>query len=435
MLADNVKIQTHIHQLRDNIFSNSQTRRQLARFGLFAMIYCLLIFYFGQRVWQSFDFTISLPVYLLALAALALVLPVAAYLLDQGREARLLPQIIAYAGFYWTAFFFYAIILLTGLDLIRMLDQLSGYQLLPTWFMPSQRLSINLVVAVTFLLLAVGTFLARTPRITSFILKVDKPMPRSRPLRIALLSDIHYGSLVSTADLSLLCSRIRTQQPDLILLAGDLIDNSLQLVRQTDFIAQISGLQAPLGIYAVLGNHELVNADKQEIVNFYRAGGIRVLQDETVVLDDQLILAGRNERQTEFSGRLQQHSPSCLLDGINQNLPVILMQHQPAELDLLEQSGVDIALAGHTHRGQLFPLNLLNWRRFGQTGRYKRFGQMQSIISSGYGTWGPPIRLGSRSEIVIIDLQGQPETDQPIAAEILPASAADLLAGRSRSTL
>lgn len=405
MFTDNVKVQTHFQHIRENISSDVKTRQQLVWYGSAALIYCLLNVYLGLRIWQAFGQQINLAVYIFVLAGIALILPIAAYLLDQGRDARAIPKIIAYAGFYWTGFLLYSVLLMGLMDFFRILNRLS--HILPAESPVNFRTAVFLVIALTFVILAIGTLLARRPRITGYLLQVDKTLARTRPLRIALLSDIHYGSLVSTANLSILCRKVREQQPDLILLAGDLIDNSLQLIRQTEFAAQMSSLRAPLGVYAVLGNHELVNADAQETVSFYRSAGIRVLQDETLILNDQLILAGRNERQTDYSSRLTQQAPDCLLADADHALPIVLMQHQPADLDQLNAAGVDIAVAGHTHRGQLFPLNILNRRHFQQSRRFQCLGNLQSIISSGYGTWGPPIRLGSRSEIVIIDLIGR----------------------------
>ena len=177
--------------------------------------------------------------------------------------------------------------------------------------------------------MGIGTWLARQPRLTHYQLKLAKPMPNAKPMKIALLSDIHYGSMVSTANLKTLCRKVMAQKPDLILLAGDLIDNSLDLIRETDFARQMSELQAPLGVFAVLGNHELVNADVRETVDFFASAGIRVLLDETVNINDQLVLVGRNECNTTFSGPLDQLSPQMFMAGLDNSKPVIVMQHQP----------------------------------------------------------------------------------------------------------
>lgn len=410
MLSANIKIQTHIQGIRENLITNPKSKRKFVLYGLFAFIYCLLNVYLGLRGWQAFSTQLNLPVYLILLTGLMLVMPVAAFLLDQGREVKAFPKFIAYTGFYWTAFFMYSVILMISVDIFQTLNRFSNdtlFSILPDGFKISRQEGVWLVIAASLILLGVGTWLARRPRLTHYQLQVAKVMPNAKPLKIALLSDIHYGSMVSTANLKTLCRTVMAQRPDLILLAGDLIDNSLDLIRETDFVRHMSGLQAPLGVFAVLGNHELVNADVQETVDFFASAGIRVLLDETVNIDDQLVLVGRNESRTAFSGPLDQMAPQMFMAGLDNSKPVIVMQHQPAELALLADAGADLAVAGHTHAGQLFPLNLLHRRHFEQTGPYRSIDGLHSIISDGYGTWGPPIRVGSRSEIVIIGLTGE----------------------------
>ncbi len=406
--SSNNKIQTHVQAIRSNLISNPDTAKQLMTYGLLVVVYVLLNVYLGVRGWQAFSNHLYLPAYVAMLACVALILPIAAYLLDQGRKVSVMPKMIAYAGFYWTAFFIYAVIIMILSDIAGLINQFGNnwlFKNLPPSLLNNRQTEVVVVFSLSVLLLAVGTWLARQPRITGYLLNIAKPMPR-RPLRIVLLSDIHYGSMVSTANLEKMARRVKAQHPDLILLAGDLIDNSLDIMRQTDFAAQMSRLQAPLGVFAVLGNHELVNADVDDTVRFFSDAGIRVLLDETVTIADQLILAGRRERKTEFSGPLDQMTPQDLLADADHSKPIILMQHQPADLAQLEAAGIDIAVAGHTHGGQLFPLNILNRRHFTQTAAYRRQGNLHSIISDGYGTWGPPIRLGSRAEIVVIDLTG-----------------------------
>ena len=404
MLTSNTKIQTHVRTIRDNIYTNPTALKHLLPNVLFVMMYALFAVYLAIRGWQAYGTSMILPIYIVLAFVVAGVLPVAAYLLDQGAEARIPARVIAYTGFYWTAFFIYTVITMTFIDLLRTIDFLVGGHILPQSLTADRRMAVVLAVSFSLVLLAVGTYLARKPRITGYLISSGKAMDRSRPLRIALLSDIHFGSTVSTANLTRMVRQVESQHPDLILLGGDLIDNSLDLLYKTDFISQMARLNAPLGVFAVLGNHELVNAGEQEWVSYFRAAGIRVLLDENIDVAGQVTLAGRRERSTGLSGPLSQLSPDDLLNGIDANKPLIVLQHQPADLDDLAAAGADLALAGHTHGGQIFPLNLLNKRHYSQTAPYRRNGKLHSIISDGYGTWGPPIRLGSRAEIVVIDL-------------------------------
>jgi hypothetical protein len=264
MFSANIKIQTHVQEIRDNLISNPKTRIKLMGYGLIAAVYCLLNVYLGLRGWQAFSSQLSMPLYIVLLAALALIMPVAAYLLDQGREIKVFSKIIAYTGFYWTAFFMYAVILMAGMDLFQTINRFTHgrvFALLPGGLTVSRRAGIWLVIAGSLLILGIGTWLARRPRITGYLLKVGKRLPGSRPLRIALLSDIHFGSMVSTSNLELLCKRVRAQRPDLILLAGDLIDNSLDLIRKTDFVDHMSG-QSRAGQCRHAGNRQFLSVGR-----------------------------------------------------------------------------------------------------------------------------------------------------------------------------
>lgn len=407
MLKNNIKINTHFKNIKENVLTDPSVRNHLIWYAGIIFLYTCFHVYLGIRGWQAFGSFLNKPFYILSLAGLGLLFPASLVSLDQGRENRIIPKIIAYTGFYWAAFFLYMILSLLGIDFFRLLNNLSRQRLerlLPAGFpanLPAAGISLILFITI---LLTIGTFLARHPRVRVYPIKVDKPFPMNRPLRVAVVSDIHFGSLVSTADLSVLRRQVNLLQPDLILLAGDIIDNSLSLIRKTDFVHQLSGLESRYGVFAVLGNHEYANADPDEVIEYFREADIQVLKDTTILIDHAFYLAGRNEKRSEWSGLLGQKTPEQLLENIDRQLPVLLMQHQPNDLPALDAVGIDVAVAGHTHRGQMFPLNLLSHRHFDQSFGYRQMNHLQNIISAGYGTWGPPIRLGSRSEIVLLEI-------------------------------
>lgn len=409
MLKHNVKIATHIRNIRENILTDKKVRNHLMFMTVLAGLYALMHVYVGVRGWQAFGEVISSPVYIGVLAFLALLYPLSFVLLDQGREDRPIPKAIAYLGYYWAAFFLYAVLTLLSIDLLRLLNNLSRHQLqtfLPAGFpvnLPAAGISVVFFVAV---ILAVGTIMARHPKIKTYQLVLNKPMSANRSLRVVLLSDIHYGSLVSSADLNRMSEQVNQIQPDIVLLAGDIIDNSIDLIRKTPFVEQISKLRARFGVFAVLGNHEYANAAPADVIELMQQAGIEVLKDETRLIDDRFYLCGRNEKRSEYSGLLGQMDPRELTRGLDKSLPILMMQHQPHDLPLLDLAGVDVAVAGHTHNGQMFPMNLLSKGKFAHNFGFHRMGRLQNIISAGYGTWGPPIRIGSRSEIVLMEISG-----------------------------
>ncbi|MDD4461002.1 MAG: metallophosphoesterase [Eubacteriales bacterium] len=408
MFAENVKLQTHVHHIRTNLH-DGRIRRRLALNGLALVLYSLSVVYVSSRVWLSVQSVMPVTLFILMVGALAGFLPAFAYAVDQGRVSRPLIRTTAYVGFYWLAFYIYLLIPVTVIDLVYLLGRLirgTEPHGLPA-VMPINRVMLfGLSVPFSLMVLLIGTYLARSPRVRTFRIKLDKPFNAGQPLRIAFLSDLHVGSLVSVTNLKRMTERVNALRPDLILLGGDLIDNSLHLMEKSDFTYQMSQLKGPYGRYAVLGNHELVNTSAEEMAVFLDRAGIGLLQDDVIEVAG-LVLAGRNEHQTEYSGSMDRLTPEALLENTDPDRPLIVMQHQPADLDFLAGLGADLALAGHTHRGQLFPLNLLQKHQYCQTRRYARINQLHSVISAGYGTWGPPVRIGSRSEITLIQLSGR----------------------------
>ncbi len=408
MFAENVKLQTHVQHIRDNL-NDSQIRLRILMNVLALFVYVLSVTYLTWRGWIAVNSQIPLSLFVFMISLLSIIAPVFAFTFDQGLVKRFWIKVAAYIGFYWIAFFVYAISLMLMFDVARLVNNLSGdrlIQLIPPVLRPDLRTAVLLVLPISLILLVIGTFFARSPKVRTYQIKVNKPMQSQGPVRIAFLSDLHVGSLVSTSNISVMAERVNQQNPDIILLGGDLIDNSLHLISRHVFLDQMRKLKAPMGVYAVMGNHELVNTTAEEMNTFLEIAGIRLLQDEQIDFG-HFVLVGRNEHQTQYSRQLERLTPEALLETTSQHKPVIVMQHQPVDLECLSSLGTDVALAGHTHRGQLFPLNLLQKRHYAQIGRYQSFSQMHSLISDGYGTWGPPVRIGSRSEIVMIEMSGK----------------------------
>lgn len=410
MTFSSPKMQNHVQNIRENVRTIPKVRNQLIFFIFISFLYTGMHVYLGIRSFEAFSPIISKVTLGILIGSLGLLFPYTVANLDQGRSTRPVSRLFAYAGYYWAAFFLYAVMLFLSIDLFRLVDRMDDYRLtasIPIWERPLlPAITGTTVVAVTLLLLLVGTWLARHPRIRSYEIQLDRPL--RQPMRVALLSDIHFGSLVSTADLRILRDAVNACRPDLILLAGDLIDNSIELIARTDFSDRMRELKATHGVYGILGNHEYINAAAEDVVALYQASGIHVLRDEHIVIDHQLTLIGRDDKDTHFTGSESRIEPMALIAECRSDLPVLLMQHQPSDLTAIADAGADLTVAGHTHRGQLFPLNIiqaLNKKNYQVSFGHRLISRLHIVISSGYGTYGPPIRLGSRAEIVLLHLQ------------------------------
>lgn len=249
-----------------------------------------------------------------------------------------------------------------------------------------------------FGLVGFGMYNAYTPVVRHQTIVIDKKM--DKPLRIGMASDLHLGILFGARQLDKLVDIMNREKVDLILLPGDLMDDNVEAYRKENMQPHLAKLRAPLGVYATLGNHDLFG-DQKEIYEEVTKAGIRVLTNKAVETDN-LLIVGRNDD-------LDSSRPSTaqLLNGKNTNLPVLLLDHRPTEIDIHRHLPVDIQVSGHVHNGQVAPANLIVRALYRLHYGYRQFGKGHFFVTSGYGFWGIPLRLGSQSEVWIIDVKGR----------------------------
>lgn len=186
--------------------------------------------------------------------------------------------------------------------------------------------------------------------------------------------------------------------PDIILIAGDLFDRNLHSVERQHMDEDLRQLKAKYGVYAIFGNHEYYGniTDAAEIIN---RSGIKLLRDSVVTIDSSFVLIGRDDLTNRKRKPLKE-----LVAQTDKSMPSILLDHQPAHLNEAEENNIDLQISGHTHNGQIFPINKIVARIYELAHGYKKKGNTNIYVSSGLGLWGAPIRLGTQSEIVKIRL-------------------------------
>jgi len=216
-------------------------------------------------------------------------------------------------------------------------------------------------------------------------------------VKIALASDIHMGTIIGPNRMNRLVNKIDQMQPDLILFAGDVVDEDLQPVIRHNLGEVLLKLKAPMGIYAITGNHEYIGGVNQA-VKYLEAHNITFLRDSAVKISNAFYLAGREDRSKNSSGKRKDINE--ILMAVDKSLPIIMMDHQPFELDKVVEAGVDVQFSGHTHHGQMWPLNYITQAIYEVSMGYKKKGNSHFYVSNGYGSWGPPVRIGNRPEIV-----------------------------------
>lgn len=298
-------------------------------------------------------------------------------------------------GAYWMACFFLLLMLVPLAHLTVILLRLTR---LPRHGTQKWAGAVTLVLLITFM--AYGTYNAYSPVVRDYEIRMDKGSSSLDTLHIAMAADTHFGLLSGRDHAKRLVKEMNALSPDLILLPGDLFDDDVRPFLDQKIDRVLSGLQAPYGVYASLGNHDKHDGTIQELIEALERGGIRVLYDETVEVQGQFTIIGRRDKSDSYRMPLD-----ALMEGVDPAKPAILLEHQPHELDIAQRLGIDLMLSGHTHRGQIFPGNLITDLIYENDWGYLRKESMHSIVTSGFGFWGPPIRIGTRSEIVDIQVR------------------------------
>ncbi len=245
---------------------------------------------------------------------------------------------------------------------------------------------------------------AYVPVTRKLTIAIDKPMQGE--LRIAVASDLHIGRLFGNGAIDRLRKLITAAKADILLMPGDIMDDNTCAFTHYNMAKNLAKLctSLPYGVYATLGNHDLYGHE-QPISDALRAAGIQLLNDEVHRIDYEgqpVWLVGRFDNHKH-----QRVETTALLSQVNMAEPVILLDHRPSDIVEHSDMPIDLQVSGHTHNGQIFPANFIvsaiNRLGYG----YEAIGRGHFLVSSGYGFWGIPFRLGSRSEIWLITLTGQ----------------------------
>lgn len=318
----------------------------------------------------------------------------------------MLTGIITWVGSFWLGFMLFFFLVVVLIDLARIFD--SFLHFFPPVFythLPSVKvITLLTVLGLSVLFVTVGFINARIPRIKELNITISKPNATPAELTIVMASDIHLGTIIASRKVNRLVEKINEMDPDLVLLAGDIVDEDLAPVINNNLGESLSRIKSPLGVYGITGNHEYIGG-VGPAVEYLENHRIRMLRDTAVFVDNYFYLVGRDDRdKPRFTGKPRKDLEEIMLT-VDTGFPVILMDHQPFDLARHARMGIDLQLSGHTHHGQLWPFNYITDAIYEISWGYKQIGTTHFYVSSGYGTWGPPLRLGNRPEIVKIKLR------------------------------
>jgi predicted MPP superfamily phosphohydrolase len=229
-------------------------------------------------------------------------------------------------------------------------------------------------------------------------LHIPKAAAGRDSLTLVMMSDMHFGRVIKKPDAQRFVSLCNAQHPDMVILAGDVIDHESYLVEQAHIEDDLQQLKAPLGVYITLGNHEYRANRFAKLRWLPKTGGICLI-DSVVMPDSAFYLIGRDDYMNRKRASLQ-----SLMKGVDTAKPIIVIDHQPVSINEITMNKADLGLHGHTHNGQLWPYPLVLRILFECSYGYYRKGGSQFYVSSGIGVAGPPFRIGTRSELVVLHI-------------------------------
>ena len=245
--------------------------------------------------------------------------------------------------------------------------------------------------------MAAGIINFNTIRTSEYLIEIPAGSSKIRNLRVAFAADFHLKENTNIRFVERFAREIADADPDILLFGGDIADGNTEDQNMLIYETILKSIRPEYGVFTVLGNHEYYSGNDNG--SFFERSGIKVLSDTIIVVDNSFSLGGRYD--SHVRNRKSLHK---LLESDTDSLPLILLDHRPTEIDEVSRTGVDIQLSGHTHNGQMFPINLIMRNLYQLVWGYRKIGNTHFFVTSGIRLWGPPVRTAGKSEIMIIDI-------------------------------
>lgn len=332
------------------------------------------------------------------------------YIVGRFLEKISLPQItdfLIWVGSFWIGAIFYFFLIILLLDLLRIINHLVPIfpSVISGNYLKVKQYLFFVVIASVLGILIYGNLNTLFPKVKNVDITISKSMGGLKSLNIVAVSDIHFGSVVGKQSLEKIVNIINSLDPDIVLLLGDIVDGDITSIINNNEGESLKNIKSKFGVFAITGNHEYIcGIDKA--CQFLKKNGAVILRDTSVLINNMFYILGREDRTIQRFTNRKRKPLKDLMTDVNRNYPIILMDHQPINLEESNDNGIDLQLSGHTHHAQLWPLNYITEAVYEISWGYLKKNNTHIYITCGVGTWGPPIRIGSWPEIVNIKLKG-----------------------------
>jgi Predicted phosphohydrolases len=353
--------------------------------------------------------------YIIVMSLMASLVIVAFYMQEKGNHHWLLKFSSQWFGVLFYIIFYVAMADLVGLILKLIKKGPKGHFARSRFVFRGGLLVIALIVATSIY----GFIHVRDMKTTTYEVTIDKKVEGRDSLKIALVADQHLGYSIGVKDMQKMVEKINEAQPDIVCFSGDIFDNNFNALDDEKGIWEaFESIESTYGVYTCWGNHDVEEPlfsgfavdNRSEAIRdprmeeFLESAGFHLLEDKGMLINDEFYVVGRLDYQKAGDGTNNRKSIAELTKDMDKSKPIILLDHQPREFDEIEAAGVDLDLSGHTHAGQIFPMNLTNELTWKNGYGLMEIGNLTSIVTSGVGIYGPAMRTFTDSEVVIIDV-------------------------------
>ena len=363
---------------------------------IITLAYTIPNIYVFLRIWQLFINKGYKVHYTLIYFLLASIYPVSNFIFEDN--SGILGGFLISAANYILPFYLYLFLSVLILDIFLLANRL--FKIIPAEKFRNTRFKVYCLSFI--LILSAGVVIAgiinfNTIRTSEYQIGIPRKSSKISHLKIAYVADFHLNKRTGINFVKRFAEKIEVISPDLMIFGGDIVEGDREDENLVLYEQVLSGIKARYGVFTVLGNHE--HYARQDQGSFFRKAGMTVLSDSIVIIDSSFYLVGRND--SHISTRMQIGE---LLKSVTDSLPVILVDHRPTEIDQVSRTSVDVQLSGHTHNGQLFPINLITRKVYELSWGHKKIGNAHFFVTSGIRLWGPPVRTTGKSEIMVIDI-------------------------------
>lgn len=330
-------------------------------------------------------------------------------------------RIMKLIGNYWLGVMIYIILTVLIADAIRLV--LYKSKKIDENILKSRKLFVATGTICIIIIAAIsiwGAMNARIIRTTKYEVTIRKKVENMKKLKIVMVADLHLGYNIGSVQMENMVKKINQQNPDIVAIAGDIFDNEYEALDNPQKLINIfRKIKTKYGVYATYGNHDIKekilagftfskrNGKKESDIRMdqlLEKSNITLLRDEGILIEDSFYIYGRPDYKRPGRGIKIRKNAKEIVASMNKQKPIIIIDHEPNELNELATAGVDMDLSGHTHNGQLFPGNITIGLLWENPYGYLKKGNMHSIVTSGVGLFGPNMRVGTIAEITSIDV-------------------------------